>query len=308
MMSGITLFQKIFPLYLVVGAGVLAARRLTLSTETVGNILIYIVSPVVIFFTVLAMPLTAARLTLPLLFFALCCTCGLTARAVAVRWIDRPAAGILAFAAGSGNSGYFGLPLTLAILGPDYLGLAILCAVGFTVYENTLGFFLAARGRYSIRQSALALARLPSLYFLVAAITLNLSGVGVPAVFNEVAQQFRGTYTILGMFLIGMSAGRARSWRFDPKLASLGLSFKFVVWPLLMAGVLALNLWVYPFYDDQALSVFPIMAVVPLPAVSAAVAAIFDLRPHDVAMMVLLSTVLALGIIPLELAVFAWAF
>ncbi|MBY0370020.1 AEC family transporter, partial [bacterium] len=114
-MTGYALFLKIFPLYLVVGSGVIAARRLSLSAETVGSILIYAISPAVIFFTILGMPLTPARLTLPLLFFCICCVCGLSARAVASGILDRAGASILGFAAGSGNSGYFGLPLTLAL-------------------------------------------------------------------------------------------------------------------------------------------------------------------------------------------------
>ncbi|MBY0371708.1 AEC family transporter, partial [bacterium] len=188
------------------------------------------------------------------------------------------------------------------------LGLAILCALGFTLYENTVGFFLAARGRYSAKQSLLALARLPTVYAAATAIVLNLCGAEVPTLLGDLAQQLRGTYTVLGMFLVGMSAGRAKSFRFDLKLTALGLGFKFIAWPVAVGLVLAVNRGLYPFYDAQALAVFPLMAVVPLPAVSAAVAAIFDLKPQDVAVMVLISTVLALGLIPLELAVFAWLF
>lgn len=303
-MASSVLLEKLIPLYLIVAAGILASRRLKLSAETVGSILIYVISPVVIFFTVLAMPLSPSRLTLPLLFYVICASIGLAAREVASRRLDRASAGILAFACGSGNSGYFGLPLTLAILGPEYLGLAILCALGFSLYENSLGFFFAARGRFSARQSLRALSRLPTVYCALSAILLNLYGARVPDNLLPVADQFRGAYTVLGMFLIGMSAGMGRSWKIDWRFASIGLGFKFVVWPVVVAACLGLNAML-GFYDGQAARVLPLMAVVPLPAVSAAVATIFDLRPHDVALMVLLSTLLALGVIPVVLGLFS---
>ena len=49
----------------------------------------------------------------------------------------------------------------------------------------------------------------------------------------------------------------------------------------------------------------PLIAVVPLPAISVAFAATFDVRPREIALLVLGSTVLALAFIPLGLSAFA---
>ncbi len=68
---------------------------------------------------------------------------------------------VLAFSAGTGNTGYFGLPVALVLLPPTGVTLYLFAVLGVTLYEFTVGFYLSARGRFSARQSLFKIVRLP---------------------------------------------------------------------------------------------------------------------------------------------------
>jgi predicted permease len=47
---------------------------------------------------------------------------------------------ILAFAAGTGNTGYFGIPAATALFGDAALSPVVLCILGVILYEHSVGF------------------------------------------------------------------------------------------------------------------------------------------------------------------------
>ena len=51
----------------------------------------------------------------------------------------------------------------------------MLSALGFILFENSFGFYLAARSRYSARESLRTVLRLPSLYATLLAVALNFA-------------------------------------------------------------------------------------------------------------------------------------
>jgi predicted permease len=299
---------KLLPMYFLVLVGFVAGRVLSIGADTVGRLLVYVLAPGVVFFGILSMDLTPARLTLPLLYWGLCASLGSLAYFLLGRIPEKDARGVLGFAFGSGNTGYFGLPMTVALLGPDYVGLIVLAALGFILYENTLGFFFIARGKHRTLEALKAVAKLPALSAMVLAIFLNLMNVTLPTWIGDLPSNVRGAYSVLGMLLVGLGIGRVaeRSRRFAiaPRLAALAALFRFVLWPLVTMAVL----WVdarLGLYDPATRRLMPLIAVVPLPAITVAFAATFDVRPREIALLVLASTVLALAFIPIGLSAFA---
>ncbi len=58
------------------------------------------------------------------------------------KFLENPLSNILAFATGSGNTGYFGIPVGIALFGEKVLPVFIIAGFGFILFENSLGFFL----------------------------------------------------------------------------------------------------------------------------------------------------------------------
>jgi predicted permease len=294
------LWRRLIPLYLMMAAGWFASHRLGARKESFGRLLIYLMLPVVIFDGVLRIPLTPTRLALPFFVYIICIvTCLLTWRLTQGRF-GSPLRNVLAFGAGNTNSGYFGFPAAYALYGEEGLGLAVLIALGFTLFENTLGFFITARGNFTGREALARVRRLPALYAFALALLAKAVGFAEPELLAETAQSFRATYTVLGMMLIGMGVADARLKDFDARFVSASFAAKFVLWPCLVGALVTLdrNLW-HLVADPQIYRSLLLASVLPLAGNTVAIAAALGTEPEKASVAVLLSTLAGLAIVPL---------
>ena len=74
---------------------------------------------------------------------------------------------LIGFVAGSANVGYFALPFISMLYGDYGVALTVLVIMGIVFYENTVGFFLLARGQYTTQQSIKKMLLLPALYAFI---------------------------------------------------------------------------------------------------------------------------------------------
>ncbi|MCB9982501.1 MAG: hypothetical protein H6861_02335 [Rhodospirillales bacterium] len=95
-------------------------------------------------------------------------------------------------AAGQGNTGYFGLPIVLLLFDPEWVGVYIFALVGGLVYEATVMYYIANRGRFNMRDSLIKLFRFPSIYAVIAGLGVNMAGAELPALFNNYWEHFKG--------------------------------------------------------------------------------------------------------------------
>lgn len=300
----IILFKKTIPLYFLILSGFICAKWVKIKKEDVGNLIIYLVSPVVVFTSVLKMDLTWSRLSLPFLFFFFCSSIGLLYYWLTPYFLKPTYRGILSFAAGSGNAGFFGLPLIIYLLGEHYIGITILCTIGYILYEYGLGFYFVARTHYSSRESILKVLKLPNLYALIAAIILNFLNFHLPDSFNELTAQFRGAYAVLGMLLVGLGVGNVKRLKINWKFLTLGYLSKMILWPLLVFATINFDKYHLHFFDNDIYKVMTLLSLVPLPAITVAIATVFDTEPEEAAILVISHTIFATLYIPIFLAVF----
>lgn len=302
MEAALTLFYKLLPLYITVGLGWVAGRYLGANSRSIAGIMLYIVTPSVIFSGVMAAPLSVEVLALPALVYGFCVVISLTFLWVARLWLKDESANIVPLSVGTGNTGYFGIPVALLLFGEDALAIYIVCMLGTTLFENSIGFYLAARGRYSARDCLIRVVRLPALYAFAAAVALNLSGIGVPDVFVPLFDNLRGAYSILGMMIIGMSILNFRGLVGNARFTGLTFMGKFLIWPLL-AGLFwwVDSHWLGLYGRDVYHAIF-LISITPVAANTVVIATLLDASPRQAAGTTLLSTVFALVYIPLMVA------
>ena len=77
MAAALSLFLKLIPLYITVMLGWVAGRYLEASGRHIAGIMLYIVTPSVVFSGVMAAPLTPAVIFLPFLTFGLASLLGI---------------------------------------------------------------------------------------------------------------------------------------------------------------------------------------------------------------------------------------
>jgi predicted permease len=305
MLLFLTLLVRLLPLYAIIFLGFVAAKYLGAQKETVAKLLIYIISPVVVFYGAYTVQANFANLSLPVLFFAIACAICLVflwvGKLVYKNGVEK---NVLAFTAGAGNVGYFGLPVAMMIFSDQVFGLVVLAVMGFILYESTLGFFISANGSHSVKNSLRKTARLPAIYAFVLGLSLNLVGAHLGGPIAVTAGYFKGAYSLLGMMLIGMGLAAVCKDSLDPKFISLSFLAKFVIWPAIIAAVILLDRQFLHIYDAQTYRIMILLSVVPLASNTVAYATEFKTCPDKASLAVLLSTIFALFYVPLVASLF----
>ncbi len=294
----LTLILKMIPLYFIILLGFIAGKYLSAKKETMASLLIYIISPIIVFNGVLTTKISISTLSLPVLFFFLACLTSLIFYKIAgYIWKDSTK-NILGFTAGTGNTGYFGIPVAYAIFSQDLIGLVILSILGFILYESSLGFFITAKGHHSAKESLMKVLKLPAIYAFLLGLLVNLSGVQLGQVYTDTIASFGGAYMILGMMIIGLGLAEISSYKFDFKFIGLAFLAKFIWWPLLVLGVIFIDNFFFNIYNSSTHKVMILMSIVPLAANTVAFATELNAQPEKASLAVLLSTLFALFYIP----------
>ena len=297
------LLAKIIPLYVIILLGFIAGKYLEVKRESIASLLIYIIAPFTIFSGIITLKLSPAVLSLPILFFVVgSLMCAIFYRIGGYLW-KTSAKNVLAFTSGSGNTGYFGLPVVLALFGQDAFGLAIITTLGLILYENSVGFYAIARGQHSVRESILKLIKLPTLYAFFIALVINIANIHFSQSVMDVLANFKGAYTILGMMMIGLGLSSITKFSIDWKFTNTAFFAKFVVYPLLLITVIALDIHFFHFYSIFLYKIMLLMAIVPLASNTVAFATKLNVYPEKAATTVLISTIFALLYIPLVMSV-----
>lgn len=292
------LFSKLIVLYVLIFLGFLAARFLSAQRETIAKLLIYMITPVIVFYGTYSADINLANLSLPIVLFLLCTFVSLSFLAIGKLAFKTDATkNILAFAAGTGNTGYFGLPVALFLFGDQIFSVAVLTLLGFVLFENSVGFYLVAKGHNSSRQSLLKLVKLPSIYAFFLGLVFNYFSLDLDAL-KVLEESFKGSYTLLGMMMIGMGLSKFSTAHTDLKFIALSFTAKFFAWPLIVVALIAIDKSFFGFYNKDIYNIFTLMSIVPLAANSVAYAVELKVYPDKVALTVLLSTIFALFYIP----------
>lgn len=302
MAAALALFLKLIPLYVTVALGWVAGRYLEASGRHIAGIMLYIVTPSVVFSGVMAAPLSPEVILLPFLVFSFATVLAVVHVRFARRVLHDGTANIIPLCVGSGNTGYFGVPVALLLFGEEGLALYIVCMLGVTLFESSVGFYLAARGRYDLKESLWRVARLPSVYAFLAAVALNLSGIGIPEVFMPLFDNLRGAYSVLGMMIIGMSISSLRGLVGNLQFTGLAFFGKFVAWPLLAAAFWWLDTHMLGIYELAVHKAIFLISITPIAANTVVIATLLDTSPRQAAGTVMLTTLFGLAYVPLMIS------
>lgn len=305
-MSLSDLFVKVSPLFFYMALGYLAGRFGKVHKEGLAKFLIYFLSPALIFTQMLRSYLSWGDLFLPAVIFGLGSFISLFYYLMGGSiWPRGTKKNLLGFAAGNANSGYFGIPIAEALLGTQSVALVILCSMGYIIYENSVGFYWAARGHSSVRQALLKVAKLPGFHAAWLGIVINLGYGQIDGTWiSSVNQSLRGAYSILGVSMVGMAISELKKFRMDLPFTLTAFSSKYLAWPIGLYLVVFLNDQYFQIFDAQTAAVLKLIGWVPLAANTVAIAAELKTEPELASMAVFISTIFSLLWIPFVMTIF----
>jgi malate permease and related proteins len=175
--------RVIVPVMITVGVGYLAARLLVFDLKMLARLGLYVLVPCLTFTAMARTTLAAGEfgrivaftlISVPLLW-------GLSS--VAARLLKLPAAEAGAFHISVlfTNAVNFGFPVLLLAYGPAALERGIVYAMTAQIVMQSLGVYLAARGRADFRSAMKRTWSMPGLYAMIAGILVKALAIPVPA-------------------------------------------------------------------------------------------------------------------------------
>jgi predicted permease len=144
------------------------------------------------------------------------------------------------------NSGNYGISVNEYAFGQQGLALAVICYVTDNMLANSIGIYIAARGRASARQAVLTMFRNPALYAVILGLAAHQFGWQIPLPIWRGAESLSRAavptmLTVLGMQLATLPPARDH-WRavgaasFMRLVLAPMLSFALVI-PLGLTGL-----------------------------------------------------------------------
>jgi len=283
----------IFPLYFFILLGFIAGKWLRIDGQQIARLLIYLLTPLMISGFVAQLPFSAGLLTLPAGVFAVASLSALGAWLLASLPTLLSYRPLLGAFGGMVNSGYFGIPIAVAVLGDEKLGLYMLAIFGFTLFEFLVGVYLINRHVTSPAASIRKLIRLPGLYALMGGLILSACSLKLPAPVISMLHTVKSAYILLGMMILGLALSQHR---FKPNWWLLGGSLfaRFCIWPVATGVFLCIFEWAsgVSLQADFKQILF-ILGLLPIAANVIAYSVDADAAPEKVAPVVLLSTLLS---------------
>jgi predicted permease len=298
------LFSKMLPIYLTIFLGFIAARFFGVKKEHIAKLVIYILLPLVSLQGVLTAPVTLQLLSLPLIAFLLCTVvcCSLYYFGSYI-WKDATK-NVLSVGIANGNFGFIGIPLVVTLLGNTYLPHVVLFGLGGALFISTVGVYLTARGRFSVKESIIKVLTIPSVYALAFGLLVKILSPELGLLIDQGLTGFSTAYSILGLMLVGIVVSEIKRSELDWKLLLFSLFGVFVWWPLLTFGFVLIDRQLLHFYSEGIYRLLFLMSVVPVGASIVGFATELKVEPDKASFAVVFTTLVSMIYIPVFLAVF----
>ena len=275
--------------------GIFVGKKFKVNQKDISTLLVYVISPAVMFVSVLQAPEGHyLRFSIAALLF--CSVTALLAYQIGrFIWADHTK-NLFAFSGGTGNTGYFGLPIALAMFDKTGAAIAVFIILGVNLYEFTVGYYITSLGQHSIKDSLKKVIKMPILYSFALAYILKPIGLTPDDVILNSLSNFKGAYSVLGMMVIGITLSKFEHFEIDLKFLAAALSWKYIYWPI---AILLLIHAIGATMSDTEKAVVLLMACVPMAGNTVVIANQLNVHPEKAATAVMLSTILAIVSVPL---------
>jgi predicted permease len=279
----------ILPIFIIAAIGFLLARAWRVEARGLARVTFNALSPCLVFNLLVTSTLTAADFGRMALFAVLVmAAAGLLGRLIAVPLkLDRPALSAFLLVVMFSNGGNYGLPVALFAFGRDALTFATVYFVTSSVLTYTVGVFLAASGRRSVREALVGILRVPTIYAVAAAALVLASGTTVPATLLRPIAMLSDAALPVMILVLGMQLqGATRPER--PVVVAAAVALSLLITPasgFLIARAIGLT--------GAAFQAAMVQASMPAAVVTTILALEYEIAPSFVTSVVVASTVLS---------------
>jgi predicted permease len=240
-----TFANNILPIILLSGAGFALGRLLHIDPRSLGRVVFYVFSPVLIFDLLVhnQLELTEAAVIIVFVICFILLIGALTYLLGTFFQLERPALVAILITTMFANTGNYGLPLVSFAFGEEALSYASIYFITTTVLFYTLGVVLASLGHMSFREALVGLFRIPLVYAVLLAILINILNVEIPVPVARAVELAAGGTIPLMLILLGVQLTHVE-FSSNQRALQLSVSLRLIVAPLvalLFAGLFDLQ-------------------------------------------------------------------
>src|SRR5215217_6573768 len=189
-----TFANNILPILLLGGAGFALGKLLHIDSRSLGRVVFYVFSPVLIFNLLLQNHLNWSEA-----IGVISLTLGTVTVMGLLTWLlarlfhlERPVLMAVLITTMFGNTGNYGLPLVSFAFGEKALAYAGIYFVTTTFLFYSVGVLIASLGHMSLKEAAVGLLKIPTMYAVLLAIVINMLHVQIPAPLNRAVELAAG--------------------------------------------------------------------------------------------------------------------
>lgn len=284
-----TFANNLLPILLIAATGYILGKTLTVDSRTIGRIVFYIFSPLLVF---------NLMVTSQLNFGQAITTVEFTAAVIAIMGVlafifgkifqlERPQLLAVILTVTFGNTGNYGLPLVKFAFGDEALAVASIFYVTTTILFNTVGVIIASLGNTDLKSAILGVFKLPIVYGVILALLVKATGFQIPVPLSRTIEIAANGAIPLMIVLLGLELTKIQ-WSHSFRALGVGVLTKLILGPIV--GLLLASLFGLQGHSHQG-SV--IEAAMPAAVATTVVAAEYKLEPSLVTAIVFLGTILS---------------
>jgi malate permease and related proteins len=229
-----TFANNILPIILLSGAGFTLGKLLHIDPRSLGRVVFYVFSPVLIF-DLLAQNQLKLREAAILVVFTISVILmigALTLLMGSFLKLERPALVAILITTMFANTGNYGLPLVSFAFGEQALSYAGIYFITTTLLFYTLGVFLASLGQMTLKEALLGMFRIPTVYAVLLAGLINLWNIEIPTpVTRAVELASNGTIPLM-LILLGVQLTQVE-FLGSQRALQLSVALRLVIAPLM---------------------------------------------------------------------------
>jgi predicted permease len=284
-----TFANNLLPILLVSGSGFLLGKFLTVDSRSLGRVVFYVFSPLLVFDLMIKSTLNLQQAFTTVAFTtSVIAVMGLIAFLLGKLFrLERPYLLAVILTVAFGNTGNYGLPLVKFAFGNDALAVASLFYVTTTILFNTVGVVIASLGHMDLKSALTGLLKLPIIYGVVLALFIKGIGIQLPLPISRTIEIAANGSIPVMLILLGLELTRIQ-WSHNFRALGLGVLTKLLIAPLV--GLLLASLFGLQHTARQG-SILE--ASMPAAVATTVVATEYNLEPSLVTAIVFLGTVLS---------------
>lgn len=229
-----TFANNILPIILLGGAGFALGKILHIEPRSLGRVVFYVFSPVLIFDILVKNQLKLSEAAGVIAFtVSIVLTMGLVTYLLGrFLKVEQTALISILITTMFANTGNYGLPLVTFAFGDKALPYAGIYFVTTTLLFYSLGVFLASLGHMSFKDAAFGLFRVPTLYAVFLALLINAFHFEIPLAINRAVELAAGGTIPLMLVLLGVQMTKVE-FSSNLRALQLSVSLRLIAAPLL---------------------------------------------------------------------------